>query len=73
VADPLIDKIELTPVCRDGKETLSITLHGDLAGILGLAAKSQRAARCERPCGGVHKIGCGARNHRYRHSLQVWI
>jgi hypothetical protein len=28
----------LTPVCRDGKETLSITLHGDLAGMLELAA-----------------------------------
>ena len=57
----LIDKIVLTPVCRDGKETLSITLHGDLAGILGPATKSHRAARGERPCGGVHKIGCGGR------------
>ena len=37
----LIDTIELTPVCRDGKETLSITLHGHLAGILGLAAKAK--------------------------------
>jgi site-specific DNA recombinase len=37
----LIDKVELTPVCREGKETLSITLHGDLAGILGLAAKAK--------------------------------
>jgi len=35
----LIDKIVLTPLCRDGKATLSITLHGHLAGILGLAAK----------------------------------
>ena len=37
----LIDKILLTPVCRDSKETLSITLHGDLAGILGLAVKAK--------------------------------
>ena len=29
----LSDRIVLTPVCRDGKETLSITLRGDLAGI----------------------------------------
>jgi len=47
----LIDTIELTPVCRDGKETLSITLHGHLAGILAWPQK-QRAARCERPFGG---------------------
>jgi hypothetical protein len=31
----------LTPVCRGGKDTLSITLHGDLAGIRGLAAKAK--------------------------------
>lgn len=37
----LIDRIELTPVCRDGKETLSITLHGHMAGIPGLAAKAK--------------------------------
>ena len=37
----LIDKIVLTPVCQDGKDTLSITLHGHLAGILGLAAQAK--------------------------------
>jgi hypothetical protein len=47
----LFDKIVLTPVCRDGKETLSITLQGDLAGILGLARQSKEAARSERPRG----------------------
>ena len=57
----LIDKIMLTPVSRDGKATLSTTLHGDLAGILKLTAIAKRATRCERPCGGVHKIGCGGR------------
>ena len=36
----LIDTIVLAPVGRDGKETLSITLRGHLAGILGLAAKA---------------------------------
>jgi site-specific DNA recombinase len=37
----LIDSIELAPVCRDGKETLSITLCGDLAGILRLVASKK--------------------------------
>jgi site-specific DNA recombinase len=37
----LIDRIELTPVCRDGRNILSITLRGHLAGILGLAAKAK--------------------------------
>jgi site-specific DNA recombinase len=41
----LIDRIVLTPVSRDGKETLSITLHGDLAGILELCQQSKTPGR----------------------------
>jgi hypothetical protein len=37
----LIDEIVLIPACQDGKGTLSNTLHGHLAGILGLAAKAK--------------------------------
>jgi hypothetical protein len=67
----LIDKIVLAPVCRDGKETLSITLHGDIAGILGLAAKAKKAARSERPFGGVHKSAAGApAGSSFRHRLR---
>ena len=54
----LIDKIELTPVCRDGKATLSITLHGDLAGILGLAAKARGPLNAS---GAV--VACGGRQN----------
>ena len=37
---PLIDRIELTPVGRDGQEIPSISLHGHLAGILALATQT---------------------------------
>jgi site-specific DNA recombinase len=37
----LIDLIELTPVRPDGKRTLSIALHGHLAGILALSANKK--------------------------------
>jgi site-specific DNA recombinase len=37
----LIDRIELTPVRRDGKHTLPIALHGHLAGILALSANKK--------------------------------
>jgi site-specific DNA recombinase len=59
----LIDKIELTPVCRDGKETLSITLHGHLAGILGLAAKAKGPLDASDPVVECTKLVAGARNH----------
>jgi hypothetical protein len=57
----LIDKIELTPVCRDGKETLSITLHGHLAGILGLAAKAKGPLVESGPVVECTKLVAGAR------------
>jgi hypothetical protein len=57
----LIDKIVLTPVCRDGKETLSITLHGDLAGILGLATKAKGPLDASGPVVECTKLVAGAR------------
>lgn len=39
---PLIDRIELTPVGRDGQEIPSISLHGHLAGILALAMQTEK-------------------------------
>jgi hypothetical protein len=60
----LIDRIELTPVCQDGKETLSITLHGHLAGILGLAAKAKGPLDASDPSMECTKLVAGARNHR---------
>jgi site-specific DNA recombinase len=37
----LIDRIELKPVIRQGRNTLSITLYGRLAGILAMATKTK--------------------------------
>jgi site-specific DNA recombinase len=60
----LIDRIELTPVCQDGKEILSITLHGHLAGILGLAAKAKGPLDASGPSVECTKLVAGACNHR---------
>jgi DNA invertase Pin-like site-specific DNA recombinase len=60
----LIDKIVLTPACRDGKATFSITLHGDLAGILGLAAKAKGPLDESDPVVECTKLVAGAHNHR---------
>ena len=51
-------------MCRDGKDTLSITLHGDLAGILGLAAKAKGPLDASDPVVECTKLVAGARNHR---------
>lgn len=55
----LIDKIVLTP--EKGREDLRIDLHGDLAGILGIA--SQKRARPGNAVSGPNKIAlvAGAR------------
>ena len=37
----LIDRIELTPVIRNGKKTLTVSLYGRLAGILAMATKAK--------------------------------
>jgi hypothetical protein len=67
----LIDRIELTPVCRDGKATLSITLHGDLAGILGLATKAKGPLDESGPVVECTKLVAGACNHLYR-TFMAW-
>jgi site-specific DNA recombinase len=56
----LIERIELAPVRRDGKETLSITLHGHLAGILGLAAKAKGPLDASDPVVECTKLVAGA-------------
>jgi site-specific DNA recombinase len=40
----LIDRIDLSPVIRSGRKTLSVSLYGRLAGILAMATKAY-------PCG----------------------
>ena len=37
----LIDRIELSPVIRSGRKTLSVSLYGRLAGILVMATKAK--------------------------------
>jgi site-specific DNA recombinase len=55
----LIDKIELAPVLQDGRKSLSITLHGDLAGILGLAAKAKGPLGASDPMAECTKLVAG--------------
>ena len=55
----LIDRIVLTPVCRDGKETLSITLRADLAGILGLAGNEKGPLAASDPVAACTKLVAG--------------
>ena len=38
----LIDRIVLTPALHEGRKTLSIDLHGQLAGILSMATKAKK-------------------------------
>ena len=38
----LIDRIVLTPIEHEGRKTLSIDLHGHIAGILAMAAKTEK-------------------------------
>ena len=63
----LIDRIVLTPVDHEGRKTLSVDLHGHLAGILAMArnAKKPLAARVTGASGSVAesvKLVAGARN-----------
>ena len=37
----LVDRIELSPVVRSGRKTLSVSLYGRLAGILAMATKTK--------------------------------
>ncbi|GGB09893.1 resolvase [Brucella endophytica] len=63
----LVDDIVLTPV--EGR--IEIDVRGDLAGILALSVKSKNPAAGA--TGSQVKMVAGARNHRYRHSLEVAI
>ena len=38
----LVERIELSPVVRNGRKTLSVSLYGRLAGILAMATKQKR-------------------------------
>ena len=62
-----VKKIEegtVVKVTITGKETLSITLHGDLAGIVGLAAKAKGPLDASDPMVECTKLVAGAGNHR---------
>ena len=37
----LVDRIELSPVVRSGRKTLSVSLYGRFAGILAMATKAK--------------------------------
>ena len=39
----LVDRIELSPVVRNGRKSLSVSLYGRLAGILAMAKKAKAA------------------------------
>jgi site-specific DNA recombinase len=67
----LIDRIELAPVVQDGRKTPSITLHGALAGILGLAAKAKGPLGESDPLVTCTKLVAGARKHLCR-TLMPW-
>jgi hypothetical protein len=41
----LIDKVVLSPVEVEGRTHLAIDLHGDIAGILSIAAKTEKQPR----------------------------
>src|SRR3984893_2245898 len=53
----LVDRIELSPVVRSGRKTLSVSLYGRLAGILAMATKAKAPLdESDAPVRG-HKIG----------------
>jgi hypothetical protein len=63
----LVDRIVLTPVeDEEGRKTLSIDLHGHLAGILSLATKAKKPlGESGFPVESI-KLVAGAHNHLYR-------
>lgn len=58
----LIDRIELRPITVKGRTTLSIDLHGELAGILSLASK-QKGAIGDDVATECTKLVAGVGNH----------
>ena len=60
----LVDKIVVTPVAdEEGRTSLSIDLHGHLAGILSLATKAKRPLNESGLEMGYMKLVAGTRNH----------
>ncbi len=57
----LVEKIVVTPVEEEGRTSLSIDLHGHLAGILSLATKAKRPLSESGPELGYMKLVAGAR------------
>ncbi len=55
----LVDKIVVTPVVEEGRNNLSIDLHGHLAGILSLATKAKRPLHESGPEVGYTKLVAG--------------
>jgi len=61
----LVDKIVLTPeMAENGRKTLSIDLHGDLAGILALANTDKKAPHLSGEGLKQIKLSAGARKQR---------
>jgi DNA invertase Pin-like site-specific DNA recombinase len=58
----LIDRIELKPVVRNGRKTLSVSLYGRLAGILAMATKAKAPLDESDAAMKVTKLVAGARN-----------
>ena len=65
----MIERIVVTP--RDGGG-LSLELHGDLARILAVCSENAKTPPLGET-GFLFSVVAGARNHRYRHSLEVAI
>jgi hypothetical protein len=70
----LIDRIVLTPVEDEkGRKTLSIDLHGHLAGILSLATKAKKPLGESGFAVESVKLVAGTRNQRYLQLLMARI
>ena len=65
----LIDRIVLTPIEHEGHKTLSIDLHGHIAGILAMAANTEKPPQKDGFSEESIKLVAGARNHLYRTRL----
>ena len=63
----LIDRIVLTPIEHEGRKTLSIDLHGHIAGILAMAANTKKPPQKDGFSEESIKLVAGARNRRYLH------
>ena len=59
----MVDRIELSPVVRGGRKTLSVSLYGRLAGILAMATKAKAPLDESDASVMVTKLVAGDRNH----------